>query len=302
MNASSITRLPPERPVDPLAISLLAAIKAACERLDTRFVLAGATARDIQFMHLHGVRAPTATRDVDVAVCAVSWQFHQRMIDELLATGEFIRDAKAQQKLIFQRKSDTHGLQLDLVPFGPIEAPPGEIVWPPDGDFVMNVLGFQEAVDTAQQIEIGAGVVVPVATIPAFVLLKLMAWQDRRTKKNTDASDLLFVLRQYFHAGNDVRVYDEAMDLLGACNYDVRIACAGLLGREARDVAQPETRAAVRAILQTPAILALLKADLIARAATLAFGEFVDDSDDLLDAFAAQFLSDTPDQSALGQG
>lgn len=300
MNASSITSLPPERPVEPLTIPLLAAVKVACERLSTRFVLAGATARDIQFMHLHGVRAPTATRGVDLAICAVSWKFHQRMIDELLATGEFTRDAKAQQKLIFKRKGDTHDVQLDLVPFGPIEAPPGEIAWPPGGDIVMNVLGFQEAVDTAQQIEIHAGVVVPVVTIPAFVLLKLMAWQDRRTKKNTDASDLLFVLRQYFHAGNDVRVYNDALDLLDACDYNAEIACAGLLGRDARDVARPETRAAVRAILQTPEKLSLLKADLVARAATLAFGEFVDDSDALLDAFAEQFLSDAPPPNVQG--
>jgi len=62
----------------------------------------------------------------------------------------------------------------------------------------MTVLGFQEAVDTAQLVEVGEGLVVPVVSIPAFVLLKLMAWKDRRIIKNTDASDLLFVLRNYF--------------------------------------------------------------------------------------------------------
>lgn len=206
MNASLIVKVPAERPVAPLAIALLAAVKTACETLGTRFVLAGATARDIQFLHLHGVKAPTATRDVDVEVCAISWEFHQRLIDELLATGQFTRDAKAQQKLIFRRNGDTYGVQLDLVPFGPLEAPPGDIAWPPDGDIVMNVLGFQEAVDTAQEVDIGEGVVVPVVTIPAFVLLKLMAWQDRRTQKSTDASDLLFVLRQFFSAGNEMRL------------------------------------------------------------------------------------------------
>ncbi|MGF6871682.1 hypothetical protein [Paraburkholderia sp. MM5477-R1] len=83
MTASSLARVPAERPVDPLVIALLAAVKITCEKIGTRFMLAGATARDVQFPHLHGVKAPTATRDVDVAVCAVSWDFHQRLIDAL---------------------------------------------------------------------------------------------------------------------------------------------------------------------------------------------------------------------------
>lgn len=53
-------------------------------------------------------------------------------------------------------------MPLDLVPFGELEAPEGTIAWPPRGDFVMNVLGFRAAVDTAIDIDVGEGVVVPV--------------------------------------------------------------------------------------------------------------------------------------------
>ncbi|WP_233859490.1 nucleotidyl transferase AbiEii/AbiGii toxin family protein [Paraburkholderia sp. HD33-4] len=295
MNASSISSVPAERPVHPLAVALLAAVKTTCQRLGTQFVLAGATARDIQFLHLHGVKAPTATRDVDVAVCAVSWEFHERLIDELLSTGQFTRNPKAQQQLIFWREAGEYGVPLDLVPFGPIEAPPGAIAWPPDGDIVMNVLGFEEAAETAQQVNIGEGLVVPVVTIPAFMLLKIMAWQDRRNEKNTDASDLLFVLRQFFFAGNEARVYEEAMDLLEACDFKVEIAAAGLLGRDAWNIAHPQTREAVGRILQTRETYAALKADLFTRAAAFMSGEFVDDSDDLLDAFKSQFLNISSD-------
>lgn len=294
MSNSSITSIPAERPIPPLTIALLAAVKEACAQLETRFVLAGATARDIQFEHLHGVRAFTATRDVDVAVCAVSWDFHERLIEHLLAGGQFTRDAKAQQKLIFRRAGDAFGVQLDLVPFGPIEAPPGAIAWPPDGDFIMNVLGFQEAVDTALPVNIGKGVVVPVVTVPAYVLLKLMAWQDRRANKNTDASDLLFVLLRYSHAGNARRVFEVAYDLLESSDHNIEVACAGMLAREARAIALPETLAAVRAILQAPKTLALLKDDLFARAAQFFVGATNSDPDALLDAFASQFCDARP--------
>lgn len=57
MNAISQAKVPAERPVHPLTVALLATVKEACERLSTRFVLAGATARDIQFLHVHGVKA-----------------------------------------------------------------------------------------------------------------------------------------------------------------------------------------------------------------------------------------------------
>lgn len=292
-------KVPAERPVDPMTIALLRAVKTACGTLEARFVLAGATARDILFLHLYGITAPTATRDVDVAVCVVDWEFHERLVELLLASGEFRRDPKAQQKLHFHREDDAYSMQLDLVPFGPVEDPQGAIAWPPDNDIIMNVLGFQEAVDTAQQIDIGESLEVGVVSIPAFVLLKLMAWKDRRATKNTDASDLLFVMRHYFSAGNEGRVFEEAQDLLEACDYRVEIGCAGLLGRDARRIASTDTHEAVRVILETTETFAALKADLLARAAAFSFGEFVGDSDELLDAFAAQFLLDAAGHATL---
>ncbi|MEM5312363.1 MULTISPECIES: nucleotidyl transferase AbiEii/AbiGii toxin family protein [Paraburkholderia] len=294
MTASLQAKVPAERPVHPLTVALLADVTHACETLGAQFVLAGAGARDVQLWHIHGIKAPVATRDVDVAVCAVSWDFHHRLVDTLLASGHFQHDAKAQQKLLFRREGDEFSVELDLVPFGPIEAPPGEIAWPPEGDIVMTVLGFQEAVDTAQLVEIGEGLVVPVVSLPAFVLLKLMAWKDRRTIKNTDASDLLFVMRKYFYAGNEERVYEEALDLLEACDFNVEIASAGMLARDARDVANNTTREAVRAMLQSPETYTTLQADLLARAVTHMFGEYVDDSHALLEAFRAQFVIDAP--------
>lgn len=291
MSNTSIVKLPDDRPVQPLTIALLAVVKAACEKLGARFVLAGATARDIQFEHRHGMRALTATRDVDVAVCAVSWTFHQQLVDELLATGQFKDDKKARQKLHFQREGDAHSTQLDLVPFGPLEEPAGSITWEPERDFVMNVLGFDEAVNTADLIDIGGELVVPVVTIPAFVLLKLMAWCDRHARQNNDALDLYFVLSHYAHAGNQDRVFDAAPDLLAACDFNVDVACAGLLGRETLALARAETRTAIAAILQTETY-SMLKDDLIRVAARHLIGADVEHIEQLLDAFKAQFKVD----------
>jgi predicted nucleotidyltransferase len=144
--------LPPERPVEGGTIALLRDVKDACLKLGVEFVLPGATARDIQMWHRHGIKALIAMRDVDVAVCAVSWEFHERLVTLLIETGRFTPDPKEQQKLLFKRLDDAAAAQLDLVPIGPLEAPRGQVAWPPDGDIVMTVLGFREAVDTAKSV------------------------------------------------------------------------------------------------------------------------------------------------------
>lgn len=289
-STKNVLKVPADRPVEALTIALLRDVKDACASLGANFVLAGATARDILMWHLHDRKATVATRDVDVAVSAVSWEFHKTLIDLLVQTQRFKRHPKQQQKLLFTRSPEDHESELDIVPFGPIEARPGEVHWPPDGDVVMTVLAFQEAVDTAQPVDIGEGVVVPVVTVPAFVLLKIFAWKDRRLKKNTDATDILFVLRNYFDAGNRQRTYEEAMDLVEAASYDPALAAAGLLGREVGDLAYPETLTALHALLQSADTYETLRRDLDARAATL-LGGFVDDSDALLATFAKEVLA-----------
>jgi len=283
-------KVPVERPVEPLTIALLRDVKDACTQLGTQFVLAGATARDILMWHLHDIKAPVATRDVDVAICAVNWAFHDRLIGLLLQTQRFRRHPKQQQKFLFRRSPQDYEIELDVVPFGQIEGPPGEIRWPPGGEIVMTVLGFQEAVDTAESVDIGEDLVVPVVTLSAFVLLELFAWKDRRLQKNTDAGDLLFVLRNYFQAGNIERTFEQALDLLEAAGSDPVLAAAGLLGRDVRNLAYPQTQAALQRLLHAPKDAERLQADLEARAAMLR-GGFVDDADALLTNFTKELLS-----------
>ncbi|WP_321785972.1 nucleotidyl transferase AbiEii/AbiGii toxin family protein [Paraburkholderia sp. J94] len=283
-----------ERPVDDTTIALLREVKTACDRLGAEFVLAGAAARDIQMWHVHGVKAPVATRDVDVAVCVVSWAWYDELVALLGRTGRFEQDAKEQQKLLFRRPGDAFASQLDLVPFGALEAPPGAIAWPPGEDIVLTVLGFQEAVDTACSVHIGEGLVVPVVALPAFALLKLIAWKERRARKNSDASDLLFILRSYVDAGNGERLFEHAADLLVRHDFKAEYAAAGLLGREASAIAKPQTREFIRAMLDSPRVYDMLRADLFARAATQMFGEPDENTDALLAAFAEAFASASP--------
>lgn len=252
--------------------------------------MAGATARDILLWHVYGRRPTRATKDVDVAVCAVSWDAHEALVAELEARGHFSADDKALQRLWFSDAAKGYKMPLDLVPFGQIEQPEGSIAWPPAGDTVMNVLGFQEAVDSAVQVEVDDGLSVSVVTLPALALLKVLAWKDRRAESNKDASDLLVLLRNYLEAGNQERIWEVAQDLLAKHEFDLTLASCGLLGRDARDIALAATTEAVRTILADPSTYERLRSDVVARAAGPMMNHFVDGSEEALSAFRTGFL------------
>nr|WP_328807278.1 nucleotidyl transferase AbiEii/AbiGii toxin family protein [Paraburkholderia elongata] len=263
----------------------------ATRGINTPFVVAGATARDILLWHVYGQRPDRATSDVDVAVCAVSWDAHESLIAALEATGCFKRDENAQQRLIFTDPAVGRSMPLlDLVPFGQIEQPEGSIAWPPAGETVMNVLGFQEAVDTAVEVEIHEGLAVPVVTLPALALLKILAWKDRRALTNKDASDLLVLLRNYLEAGNTERIWEVGEGLLKQHEFDLTLAACGLLGRDARAVALAATTEAIDAILTDHTTYDLLRGDVLARAAGQMFDDYADGSEDALSAFRSGFL------------
>jgi predicted nucleotidyltransferase len=267
-------------------------VRDAVQRLGSEFVVAGATARDIVLWHVYGIRAERATRDVDVAVCVVSWDAHRDLISRLEATGLFKLSGRVEHSMVFEDASVGKPSPLDLVPFGPLEAPEGTIKWPKD-KAEMNVLGFREAVDTALQVDIGEGLTVPVVSLPALALLKLLAWQDRRTIRNTDAGDLLLVIRNYHDAGNKERIWEVATDLLETHNFDADLAAAALLGREARRIALPATRDAIVPLLEPGKVFETLSGDMLAGAARRMFAdEFTDTTVDSLAAFRDGFMQD----------
>jgi len=101
----------------------------------------------------------------------------------------------------------------------------------------MSVWGFAEALAAALPVQLPGDVVALVASLPALALLKLWAWEDRRYVTRKDASDLWLLLRNYADAGNQDRPFGpEGEAALASFRYDLELAGAWLLGRDARDV------------------------------------------------------------------
>ncbi|KWR74995.1 nucleotidyl transferase AbiEii/AbiGii toxin family protein [Cupriavidus sp. IDO] len=232
-----VHELPAARPLDADSKSLLRDLDASAQKLGIRYFVGGATARQVILENIFGNRPGRRTYDIDIGVCVADWAEHEAFRQELVATERFRTVAKNPHRLTYHRGAERL-MVLDVIPFGDIEKPAASIAWPPAMDTVMNVAGFREAFDAAIRIVLDDGLVIPFASLPGLALLKLLAWHDRHHEDRRDATDLLTLLCSYETAGNQGRLYEEEAALLEASDFDMDIAAAALLARDAAALAR----------------------------------------------------------------
>lgn len=239
----------PDRPVDPLLLDILQSASAAAQSLDIDFFVGGALARDLMLWHVHGQNTGRATRDVDLGLHLTDWAAFSALKDLLLAQGRFQPQEDVAHRLMYLPAGMSHGIPLDLLPFGALEGPQATIAWPPEHAVVMNVAGFAEAHRAAVDVALNDTLAVRVASLPSLAVLKLIAWRDRHLETAKDATDFLLIARRYAEAGNMDRLYEAEAALLQACDFDPDLAGAMLLGRDAAALVQGATAQAVTDIL-----------------------------------------------------
>lgn len=212
-----------------LLVDVIGAIRRALP--GSRPLLVGAMARDILLSHAHGIRLERATYDIDFAFAVTSWDDFMSMRSALVASGDFSEVDDNLHRLYFRKST-----RVDFLPFGGVEDKQHTVAWPPDGDVVMNVLGYSEALAGAIEVMLAAGERVATVSLPGLAALRLFAWRDRgrRERPSKDATDLWWMLLSYLEAGNQERVYTEAAHLLELDDYDHRRAGAWLLGQDIR--------------------------------------------------------------------
>lgn len=238
-------------PVDPLTCRVLRLIDQAIATIGSRYFVAGATARDLMLVNVFGLRPGRATRDIDFGIAVKSWNEFQMLKQRLMDAKEFEPSPPNTHRVIWKVDGGATGIPIDVIPFGGVASEDQTITWPPLHDVIVNVAGFEEALESSVQLRIEDDLVIRVASIPGLTVLKLVAWQDRRHESNKDAADLHRLLMAYGDAGNLDRIYDEELDLLEDAGYDVELAGSQLLGRDAARLCQQETRRQVVTILSS---------------------------------------------------
>ncbi|MGA2185338.1 MAG: nucleotidyl transferase AbiEii/AbiGii toxin family protein [Bryobacteraceae bacterium] len=240
---------PLSKPVDRPVVRVLRLLDPTARSAECEYFVAGATARDLILVNVHGLRPGRATRDIDFGIAVESWTQFELLKERLIATRAFAADPRARQRLICADQTAGFSIPVDLIPFRGIASAEGTIAWPPRRDIVMNVAGFEEALASSVSIEIEEGLTVHVASAPGLTLLKLTAWADRGRESNKDAADLHRLLTTYADAGNADRLYGDELDLLENAGFDMELAGAELLGRDVASICETPVLEQIRSLL-----------------------------------------------------
>lgn len=204
-------------------------IEAVCRDVkihagEAEWFVVGAVARDLLLIHATGKGGSRITRDIDLAVALPNWEAYHTLTQRLVASGYHLEREP-------HRLRSPNQLTVDLIPFGDIAIPDGEIVWPPRNEVRLDVKGFDVLLTSSVRLQVGDALTVQVASIPAQALLKVCAWLDRHAQTSRDAEDLAELLMGYSEIEED-RLYQWHADLFDDPQFDLQKASARMLGRE----------------------------------------------------------------------
>ncbi len=207
-------------------------------------VLVGALVSELAAVEDEGLTPPRGTNDADFALRIRSWDEFARLKEALVSAG-FELDPKIEHRLFLR------SAMVDVLPYGPEIAKDGEILWP-ISELSMVVLGFEEACARAVESQVDPMLRVRRLTIPGFILLKVMAFLDRRAAGNqkykSDAEDLLYWFENYASGKHEERRYEILGKGLSEIAFDS--AGAALLGMDVRGLASPAAAGRVRSFLE----------------------------------------------------
>ena len=215
--------------VEPTLLPVVADLERGLRELGVPFGIVGALVPEL----LLEVRPARMTNDADVMVVVQTLSEFDALKDRLARYG-FERTRLA------HRLRHTSGGLLDILPYSESIAPGDRLQL--DEDLVFNMAGFRHVVPQAVPTAIEGGPTLPLAPLPLYALLKLVAFSDRRAPK--DLGGVLHCLEHYLE--DDERRYGVEFDGAGV-PYDY--TCAHLLGLDARPLLDESISVTVRGVL-----------------------------------------------------
>jgi len=187
---------------------VVCAVCRAAEGLGVEVVLVGALTTELTPEKGSDYPQFRRTNDADFGVCVRDWPTYEKLREKLLG-DEF----KFEPDKSIEHRLHRGNAMTDIIPYGNEIAPGGTLVWP-KSEFEMSVVGFDEVCAAADKVELEEGLSVSVITVPGFVLLKIIAFLDRKAqgeeKHKDDAKDIGYWLENYAGGTEDERRYDLA--------------------------------------------------------------------------------------------
>jgi predicted nucleotidyltransferase len=191
--------------------SLFAALKRTFDAADVPFYLIGARARDVWFLPEKKVRI---TRDIDWIAAAEEEAIFKEIRRQLVKNERFT-ETKNPYCLLSPK-----GMTVDLLPI--IE------------NTGRSLEGLKEVFERGTEgVLFDDNSTYQVATLPAIVLLKIVAWDDRPEDRLKDLWDISFILDDYFDRF-DEDIYDNHNDLFG--DRELEEIAAYVIGRKIKHI------------------------------------------------------------------
>jgi predicted nucleotidyltransferase len=200
------------------------ALEEAFSALDIDFYLIGALARDTWYAELN--KRSRATKDVDFAVLIGSQKDYDAVKEYLAEHKNFITIKNNS----FVMKSPD-GVEVDILPFGGIEIDQ-EVQLTGTGLTSIKVNGFLEVYQAGtEEMKLATGHTFKIATLPAIVLLKLIAYDDRPEMRFKDARDMVNIIDNYFDLQAEL-IYEYHFNIFEGEEMSENEIAALVIGRE----------------------------------------------------------------------
>jgi predicted nucleotidyltransferase len=208
---------------DPRLAEVLTSVDDSCKLLGVDFYILGALARDVWYEQ--GAVAALGTKDVDFAILISDVNDFTKLKELLERDHGFTRIADNQFALIAQNR-----LEIDILPFGQLEVEDGEAFDVEERKVKVNGLN-QVYLDSVKNVFLFKDREFKVATLPAIIMLKLIAYDDRPEQRANDPEDCMSIIKNYYSLQSDL-IFDHHFDLLVYMPPDV--AAPRVIGRELR--------------------------------------------------------------------
>jgi predicted nucleotidyltransferase len=212
---------------------VLETLQNTFDNLQIDFFIIGAVARDIWYAE--SGRTSRRTKDIDFAVF-VGNRNEYEVIKQHLREKEGYRDTRGNSFVLLTPR----GTQVDILPFGGIEND-GESQNSGQGLTNIRVEGMHEVFEAGTKpVTASTGREFQVASLPAIILLKLIAYDDRPEERQKDARDIANILESYFELQSNL-IYDYHNDLfaVGEAEQEQLVleeVAAKVVGREIKKI------------------------------------------------------------------
>lgn len=203
-------------------------LEEAFDHLKIDFYLIGALARDIWYAR--GNKKFRTTKDVDFAIM-ISGKEDYDALRSYLTKNKSYREVKTNSFVLLTPA----GIQLDILPFGEIEIN-DEVKFEGTGLTSIKVNGFNEVyLAGTETVALSTGHTFKVATLPAIVLLKFIAYDDRPEVRTKDARDIINIMLHFFDLQADL-IYESHAELFGGEEMELEQIATTVIGREIKKI------------------------------------------------------------------